>query len=242
MHNGSSVRNFLRRCAVKVKFTVAYCSASRVSTCEEGEKIVTDPAKHDELVSYVIEAMGEPDLTWAVSRVLNDFAVMAPPEDDFTIGYIVLGVPGTGGVSRKPGNLLLSWRRLFDADSQLPSNYVCLLPSTSGTRSGVGPRRRSPRRRHLSCKLCGLAHDREVAYGSVNSTRSRMSRGPRPVSESSRPPSSPPPCLSCDGSRQSDYRKVRFSFASQYAVDTEAWAMPRRPALKRESGSRHATG
>ncbi|MGL5824984.1 MAG: hypothetical protein ACRCYU_09235 [Nocardioides sp.] len=61
----------------------------------------------------VAEALGDDELT----TVLHSMAVVDPPSYEYYSELITITLSSTGrggGVSRKPGNILLSWRRLFD--------------------------------------------------------------------------------------------------------------------------------
>lgn len=48
-----------------------------------------------------------------VSRWLPNFATVTEPESTFLMHQVTLH-SGGGGVSRKPGNIVLNWRKLFD--------------------------------------------------------------------------------------------------------------------------------
>lgn len=68
----------------------------------------------DDLRQFVASLPGARDVDQvAIDHVLRDFATVVPPEYSYTSELITMNSTG-GGVSRKPGNILLNWRRLFD--------------------------------------------------------------------------------------------------------------------------------
>lgn len=65
----------------------------------------------EEFVATLDCAGPNPDLV--AEYLLSGFARITEPQYDTTVSYITLDGRG-GGVSRKPGNLVLNWRKLFD--------------------------------------------------------------------------------------------------------------------------------
>lgn len=66
-----------------------------------------------------IASKAQPDLTTGqVETLVRAFARLTAPEEpeeaEFTLGYITLDAVSNQGESRKPGNLFLNWRKLFD--------------------------------------------------------------------------------------------------------------------------------
>lgn len=68
----------------------------------------------DDLREIAISVVGAEGLSDAeLERVLGDFATVQSPEYLYVSELITLDSKG-GGTSRKPGNIVLNWRRLFD--------------------------------------------------------------------------------------------------------------------------------
>ncbi len=68
-----------------------------------------------------------------VSQWLSAFARVSEPEGHYHSRLITLHSRG-GGVSRKPGNIILNWRRLFDVvpDSAMAATYPASTPFLRG--------------------------------------------------------------------------------------------------------------
>jgi hypothetical protein len=86
------------------------------------------PKTRDDIKALITGAMrevGNDKTSEAVATVILDrFATITPPSQDVSIGLVIAGVSGGphgqgGGVSIKPGNIVLNWRRLIFDGSEI---------------------------------------------------------------------------------------------------------------------------
>jgi hypothetical protein len=77
------------------------------------------------LVTGAIREIADNHVSEAVAALILDrFAAITPPSHDKSIDYVVAGLSGGphgrgGGVSIKPGNIVLNWRRLIFDGSEI---------------------------------------------------------------------------------------------------------------------------
>lgn len=71
--------------------------------------------KREELTARLLRSLSPQLVNDALARfVVDKFTSITAPEGSVSIGLVLLNPGGLGGAtSRKPGNIILNWRRLF---------------------------------------------------------------------------------------------------------------------------------